>query len=119
MVMRPSPATLPHSERAGRATDVGSDVIPTSAAACRLSRAAASVIADLGIIDVGSDRKFSDIWYESAVSGRFRGTDWRRELCGSCRHREVDFGGCGCQAYRLTGDAAHTDPVCSLSPDRQ
>jgi pyrroloquinoline quinone biosynthesis protein E len=30
----------------------------------------------------------------------------------------VDFGGCRCQAFALTGDAANTDPVCSLTPLR-
>jgi pyrroloquinoline quinone biosynthesis protein E len=30
----------------------------------------------------------------------------------------VDFGGCRCQAFALTGDAANTDPVCTLSPLR-
>jgi hypothetical protein len=28
------------------------------------------------------------------------------------------LGGCRCQAFALTGDAAHTDPACALSPDR-
>jgi pyrroloquinoline quinone biosynthesis protein E len=28
----------------------------------------------------------------------------------------VDWGGCRCQALRLTGDAAATDPVCRFSP---
>jgi pyrroloquinoline quinone biosynthesis protein E len=28
----------------------------------------------------------------------------------------VDFGGCRCQAFQLTGDAAATDPVCRFSP---
>jgi pyrroloquinoline quinone biosynthesis protein E len=37
--------------------------------------------------------------------------------CRSCDRREVDFGGCRCQAFQLTGDAARTDPVCHLSPD--
>ena len=32
--------------------------------------------------------------------------------------REVDFGGCRCQAFQLLGDAAATDPVCSRSPER-
>jgi pyrroloquinoline quinone biosynthesis protein E len=40
------------------------------------------------------------------------------EPCQSCPQKEVDFGGCRCQAYQLTGDAAATDPVCGLSPDR-
>jgi len=31
----------------------------------------------------------------------------------------VDFGGCRCQAFLVTGDAGVTDPVCSLSPQRR
>jgi pyrroloquinoline quinone biosynthesis protein E len=38
------------------------------------------------------------------------------EPCRSCERRAVDFGGCRCQAYHLTGDAAATDPACSLAP---
>jgi PqqA peptide cyclase len=30
----------------------------------------------------------------------------------------VDFGGCRCQAFALTGDAANADPVCTLTPLR-
>ena len=31
----------------------------------------------------------------------------------------MDFGGCRCQAFALTGDAAeNADPVCTLSPHR-
>ena len=57
------------------------------------------------------------IWAESPLFQRFRGTDWMPEPCRSCDRREVDFGGCRCQAFQLTGDAARTDPVCHLSPD--
>ena len=32
--------------------------------------------------------------------------------------RELDFGGCRCQAFALTGDASATDPVCHLAPHR-
>jgi pyrroloquinoline quinone biosynthesis protein E len=39
--------------------------------------------------------------------------------CRSCERREIDFGGCRCQAFQLTGDAARTDPVCHLSPDQE
>jgi pyrroloquinoline quinone biosynthesis protein E len=39
------------------------------------------------------------------------------EPCRSCERREIDWGGCRCQAFALTGDAARTDPACSLSPD--
>jgi pyrroloquinoline quinone biosynthesis protein E len=41
-----------------------------------------------------------------------------QEPCASCPRREQDFGGCRCQAFALTGDAAATDPVCHLSPNR-
>ncbi|MDX3095042.1 pyrroloquinoline quinone biosynthesis protein PqqE [Streptomyces sp. ME19-03-3] len=57
------------------------------------------------------------IWADSPVMTAFRGTDWMPEPCRSCFRREVDFGGCRCQAFLLTGDAARTDPVCHLSPD--
>jgi pyrroloquinoline quinone biosynthesis protein E len=39
------------------------------------------------------------------------------EPCRSCERREIDWGGCRCQAFALVGDAAATDPVCGLSPD--
>ncbi|HYZ56955.1 MAG TPA: pyrroloquinoline quinone biosynthesis protein PqqE, partial [Streptosporangiaceae bacterium] len=57
------------------------------------------------------------IWERSPLFQRFRGTDWMPDPCRSCVRREVDFGGCRCQAFQLTGDAARTDPVCYLSPD--
>jgi PqqA peptide cyclase len=57
------------------------------------------------------------IWERSPAFQRFRGTGWMPEPCRSCDRREIDFGGCRCQAFQLTGDAARTDPVCHLSPD--
>jgi PqqA peptide cyclase len=57
------------------------------------------------------------IWERSPLFQRFRGTDWMPEPCRSCARRDLDFGGCRCQAFQLTGDAARTDPVCHLSPD--
>jgi pyrroloquinoline quinone biosynthesis protein E len=56
------------------------------------------------------------IWYASELFNRFRGTAWMPQPCRGCELREVDFGGCRCQAFQLTGDAAATDPACSLSP---
>ncbi|MFK7896842.1 MAG: hypothetical protein AB8G23_13450, partial [Myxococcota bacterium] len=47
----------------------------------------------------------------------YRGTDWMPEPCQSCPEREVDFGGCRCQAFRLLGDSSATDPACAKSPD--
>ena len=58
------------------------------------------------------------IWRESESFNRFRGTDWMPEPCRSCPQKEIDFGGCRCQAALLTGNAANTDPVCELSPNR-
>ena len=44
------------------------------------------------------------------------GFEARAETCRTCERREIDWGGCRCQALALTGDAAATDPVCHLSP---
>ncbi|MBV9229458.1 MAG: SPASM domain-containing protein, partial [Chloroflexi bacterium] len=59
------------------------------------------------------------IWTTSEAFRRFRGTDWMPEPCQSCPRREIDFGGCRCQAFLLTGDETNTDPVCGLSPHHQ
>ncbi len=58
------------------------------------------------------------IWRESEALQRFRGESWMPEPCRSCARRAVDFGGCRCQAFLVTGDAGATDPVCSLAPHR-
>jgi pyrroloquinoline quinone biosynthesis protein E len=58
------------------------------------------------------------IWRSSPMFTAFRGTDWMSDPCRSCDRREVDLGGCRCQAFQLTGDMTRTDPVCVLSPDR-
>ena len=55
------------------------------------------------------------IWRHSFGFNRFRGYDWMPEPCRSCDEKEQDFGGCRCQAFMLTGDAANADPVCSKS----
>jgi pyrroloquinoline quinone biosynthesis protein E len=62
------------------------------------------------------DRSLAQIWRESPASRAFHGTDWMREPCRSCELRDVDFGGCRCQAMGLVGNAAATDPACELSP---
>ncbi|HSY43660.1 MAG TPA: pyrroloquinoline quinone biosynthesis protein PqqE [Candidatus Acidoferrum sp.] len=59
------------------------------------------------------------IWFQSEAFCKFRGTDWLPEPCQSCPRKEMDFGGCRCQAFLLAGDAAVTDPVCSLSPHHE
>jgi pyrroloquinoline quinone biosynthesis protein E len=56
------------------------------------------------------------IWDESPAFNRFRDESWMPEPCRSCDRRTRDFGGCRCQAFLFTGDAATTDPVCILAP---
>lgn len=56
------------------------------------------------------------IWHESEAFARFRGEAWMPEPCRTCDRRSIDFGGCRCQAYHLTGDMSVTDPACALAP---
>jgi PqqA peptide cyclase len=70
------------------------------------------------VFDSVRERSLGWIWAESDSFIRFRGTEWMPEPCRSCPRREIDFGGCRCQAALITGDASRTDPVCELSPDR-
>jgi len=63
-------------------------------------------------------RSLQWIWNESNAFRKFRGEAWMPEPCRSCDRRAQDFGGCRCQAFLLAGDAAATDPVCSLAPRR-
>lgn len=60
----------------------------------------------------------ASLWYDSAAFNAYRGTDWLPELCQSCERREVDYGGCRCQAMAILGDAAAPDPVCRKSTGR-
>ncbi len=62
------------------------------------------------------EHSLADIWANSPAFNAFRGTAWMKEPCASCARREIDFGGCRCQAFALTGDARATDPVCHLAP---
>ena len=66
--------------------------------------------------DSVKDRPLADIWFEGEAFNAFRGFEWMQEPCRSCERRELDFGGCRCQAMALAGDAAATDPVCAKSP---
>jgi len=69
-------------------------------------------------IPMVQDASLDEIWFHDPLFQRFRGTDWMPEPCRSCDRREIDFGGCRCQAFLVTGDLAATDPVCQLSPQR-
>jgi PqqA peptide cyclase len=65
------------------------------------------------------DASLAAIWNDSEAFQRYRGTSYLKEPCQSCDRRELDHGGCRCQAFLLTGDAAAADPVCALSPHHQ
>ena len=64
------------------------------------------------------EKSLAWIWEHSESFNRFRGTDWMPEPCQSCHRREIDWGGCRCQAFALTGNADATDPTCEFSPYR-
>ncbi|MFI5891750.1 pyrroloquinoline quinone biosynthesis protein PqqE [Actinoplanes sp. NPDC051513] len=84
----------------------GGDVLPCLAAAQLPGPPPPNVLAT----------DLATIWRSSELFNRFRGTDWLPSPCRTCDLREVDFGGCRCQAFQLTGDASATDPACHLSP---
>ncbi len=67
-------------------------------------------------VDNVRDTPLEDIWFKGQAFQMFRGTSWMKEPCKSCDRREIDWGGCRCQALAVTGDAAATDPACHLSP---
>jgi pyrroloquinoline quinone biosynthesis protein E len=77
---------------------------------------AAESIAGLEFWNV-RQRSLADIWANSPAFNAFRGTGWMKEPCATCPRRELDFGGCRCQAFALTGEPTATDPVCHLAPD--
>jgi len=62
------------------------------------------------------DKTLEWIWQESPSFQRFRGEAWMPAPCRNCERRTEDYGGCRCQAFLLAGDAAVTDPACSLAP---
>jgi pyrroloquinoline quinone biosynthesis protein E len=77
---------------------------------------AAETITDLDFLSVRSNHSIAWIWANSDAFNKYRGTGWMPEPCQSCAFKEIDFGGCRCQAFALTGNAGNTDPACSLSP---
>jgi pyrroloquinoline quinone biosynthesis protein E len=76
----------------------------------------ARVLKDIDFPNV-RDHDLAWIWQESPEFNKFRGDDWMKEPCRSCDEKDIDFGGCRCQAYLLTGDMAGCDPTCTKSPD--
>jgi len=105
---RPKPCLNGWGQRYLTVNPVG-DVLPCPTAS--------SAIPDLRFENVRT-RALDWIWRDSESFNRFRGTEWMPEPCRSCPQKEIDFGGCRCQAALLTGNAANTDPVCEFSPNR-
>jgi len=105
---RPKPCLNGWGQRYLTVNPIG-DVLPCPTAS--------SAMPDLRFENVRS-HALDWIWRDSESFNRFRGTEWMPDPCRSCPQREIDFGGCRCQAALLTGSAANTDPVCELSPNR-
>ena len=74
----------------------------------------AKMLKDMSFPNV-RDMDIRDIWYRSDAFNRYRGDNWMKEPCRTCPEKEKDLGGCRCQAYMLTGEAANADPVCDKS----
>jgi pyrroloquinoline quinone biosynthesis protein E len=92
-----------------------SDILNVTPSGQVLPCHAAESLTDMEFENV-RERPLAEIWYGSKSFNRFRGTEWMAEPCRSCARKDIDFGGCRCQAFAMTGDASATDPACSLSP---
>lgn len=66
-------------------------------------------------IDNIRNKSLRDIWVEGSAFNLYRGTSWMKDPCRTCDRREIDWGGCRCQALAMTGNAANADPACQLS----
>jgi pyrroloquinoline quinone biosynthesis protein E len=75
---------------------------------------AAEIIPGLSFDNV-RDRALADAWRNGQAFQKYRGTEWMMEPCRSCERREIDWGGCRCQAFALAGNAAAADPACIKS----
>ena len=71
------------------------------------------------VFERAGDRPLSEIWQTGPAFQAYRGTEWMQEPCRSCSMKEIDFGGCRCQALALAGDAKATDPACQLSANHR
>jgi PqqA peptide cyclase len=94
---------------------LGSIFLTIAPDGCALPCHAARMLPGLEFPNVRA-ASIKSIWYDSPSFNHFRGDAWMKEPCRSCPEKAKDFGGCRCQAYLLTGDAANADPVCDLSP---
>ncbi len=65
------------------------------------------------------EKSLAEIWSKGQAFNMYRGVDWLPPLCQACERRNIDFGGCRCQAMAILGDAAVPDPVCRKSEGRK
>jgi len=135
-IERAAAAAAPHKERLRGVMDVlfvKPDYFGTTPKACMdgWARRFVQVVPDGRVVpchaatsittlrfDNVRDRALGDIWASSEALLAYRGEAWMPEPCRSCDRRTVDFGGCRCQAFALTGDASAVDPACQLAPAR-
>ncbi|WP_404380139.1 pyrroloquinoline quinone biosynthesis protein PqqE [Caenispirillum salinarum] len=66
--------------------------------------------------DTVRDAPLRTIWETGQAFEAYRGDAWMPKDCRSCDRKEIDWGGCRCQALAIAGDAAAMDPACELSP---
>lgn len=76
---------------------------------------AAESVTDLEFQNV-KEHNLIDIWRYSSAFEKYRGSDWMPDMCRECDRKEIDWGGCRCQAFAITGNASNADPACERSP---
>jgi len=68
------------------------------------------------VFETVHDRPLKAIWADNPAFERYRGIAGMPETCQACDRREIDWGGCRCQALALAGSAEAVDPTCEKSP---
>ena len=65
------------------------------------------------------DHSLLHIWEHSSAFLKYRGLDFLPKKCQTCPRVEIDWGGCRCQAFAITGNASNMDPACEFSEYHQ
>lgn len=68
------------------------------------------------IFDTVREKSLRAIWETGQAFEAYRGDAWMPQGCRSCDRKEIDWGGCRCQALAIAGEAAAMDPACDQSP---
>lgn len=69
--------------------------------------------------DTVEQRSLADIWFNSHAFQAYRETIHLPPTCQECPRRQVDWGGCRCQALALSQTADAVDPCCFASADHE